>query len=98
MPPKPPRKAKKIQFSDSDTEFEDEYTFDDTTVGESRTSRKVGAWKEIRYVLERGINGPALDTSEVFDSFPEGIDLIEGVTKFYVRELITHEDPTTKRT
>ena len=87
-----------IQFSESDTESEDEYTFADTTVGESRTSRKVGAWKEIRYVLERGINGPALDTSEVFDSFPEGIDLMEGVTKFYVRELITHEDPTTRRT
>ena len=81
--------------SDNESLSDDEYTFDEGTFNVSQSKRKVGAWREARYVLERGVNGPALNTVSALSSLAEGEDIVLGTMKFNVRELIVHEDPTT---
>lgn len=84
------------ESSESDgSSSEDENRYEEPTVSTRASTRKLGAWTETRYVLERGVNGPTFDTSILFTDFPAISDIVEGVTKFHVRELIRHEDPTT---
>jgi hypothetical protein len=81
--------------SDSEgSSTEDEYTFHNKAETTRTSTRKVGAWSETCYVLDRGVNGPTLDTSLLVTHFPEITDIKDGVHVFHNRELIRHEDPT----
>jgi len=83
------------EFSDSSNSSEEEEDLQNAYVQAAASKRKMGTWSETRYILERGVNGPSLDTRLAFFDFPEGQDIRDGVTKFHMREQFLHEDPTT---
>ena len=83
-----------IESSESEQD-EQVFRFSDATLNGKNRYRKAGGWLETKYMLERGSNGPAVDVDEALTSFYAGEDISAGLVSFFVRERITHVDPTT---
>ena len=82
--------------SNSDEEEEEKvFRFSDATLSGKHRFRKTGAWLETKCMLQRGSNGPAIDVEQALSTFSAGEDISLGHVSFFVRERITHFDPST---
>ena len=79
--------------NDEDENPESLFEFSEAALSGRQSFRKTGAWAETAYMLDRGVNGPAVDTAAVFADFSHKVPIEQGRISFYVREKFDHEDP-----